>query len=155
MATFQIRFGIPSMEVLYDNLIQKANSDSLDAEELELFEQITKTATFLSHNPKHPSLHTHEIDSLTKRFTKEFGHTSPVKVFQSYMENNTPGARRIFWVYGPGKQEITIVGLEQHPNKNSSAYKSIPLAQLPPVQVPAATKEPHREVKKNRHGKKH
>ena len=30
-------------------------------------------------------------------------------------ENNTPAAYRIFWFYGPGKKEITIIAITPHP----------------------------------------
>jgi hypothetical protein len=30
------------------------------------------------------------------------------EVFEAYAENNTPGAYRIFWHYGLGKDVITI-----------------------------------------------
>jgi hypothetical protein len=37
------------------------------------------------------------------------------EVFEAYAENNTPGAYRIFWVYGPGKDVITILAITAHP----------------------------------------
>lgn len=63
-----------------------------------------------------------EIDLLTARYG--------IKVWESYLENNTPGAGRIFWVYGPDKGDITIIGLEPHPNDKSNAYKKITLSQM-------------------------
>jgi hypothetical protein len=36
-------------------------------------------------------------------------------IFEAYAENNTPGAYRIFWVYGLGKDVITIVAITAHP----------------------------------------
>ena len=36
-------------------------------------------------------------------------------VFEAYAENNTPGAYRIFWYYGPGKNQITILAITPHP----------------------------------------
>ena len=45
--------------------------------------------------------------------TQKYG----IKIWQSYLENNTPAAGRIFWVYGPEKGKITIVGIEDHPQK--------------------------------------
>ena len=69
-------------------------------------------------DPTYPGLETHDIESLTKRYGQ--------KVWQSYIENHTPGAGRIYWVYGPDKGEITIIGLEPHPNDSkSNAYKKI------------------------------
>ena len=55
-----------------------------------------------------------------------------MKVWQSYLENNTPGAGRIFWVYGPGREEITVIGVEPHSeDKKSAGYQKVMLSDLP------------------------
>lgn len=36
-------------------------------------------------------------------------------VFESYAQNKTPEAYRIFWFYGPGKSVITIPAITPHP----------------------------------------
>ena len=36
-------------------------------------------------------------------------------VFEAYAENQTPGAYRIFWCYGPDKKQITIIAITPHP----------------------------------------
>ena len=51
-----------------------------------------------------------------------------MKVWESYLENDTPGAGRLFWVYGPDKGDITVIGLEPHPNDKSNAYRKITLS---------------------------
>jgi len=38
-----------------------------------------------------------------------------VRIWESYLENKKAGALRMFWVYGPEPKEITIVGIEYHP----------------------------------------
>ena len=53
-----------------------------------------------------------------------------MKVWQSYLENNTPAAGRIFWVYGPDRGDITVIGLEPHPNDKSNAYEKITLSSM-------------------------
>ena len=53
-----------------------------------------------------------------------------MKVWQSYLENNTPKAGRIYWVYGPDKGDITIIGLEPHPEDKSNAYQKITLSSM-------------------------
>lgn len=58
-------------------------------------------------NLRHPGLNTHKFDSLTGPNGEE--------VFESYAENNTPAAYRIFWVYGPGKGQITVIAITPHP----------------------------------------
>lgn len=58
-------------------------------------------------NLRHPSLNTHEYDELEG--------PNGEKVFESYAQNRTPGAYRIFWHYGPAKKQITIVAIVPHP----------------------------------------
>ena len=76
-----------------------------------LFKQVKKTLDLLQSNPKHPGLHTHEYKSLTF----EFDHQKRVKVFEAYVQNNTPGAYRVFWCYGPEAGEITVIAITPHP----------------------------------------
>lgn len=79
-----------------------------------LFEQVRKAFGYLEVDPHHPSLHTHEFTSLSG--------VNGEKVFEAYAQNNTPGAYRIFWHYGPdeatGKKRvpvITIIAITRHP----------------------------------------
>jgi len=79
-----------------------------------IFEQVRKAVGYLELNPHHPSLNTHEFTSLSG--------VNGEKVFEAYAQNNTPGAYRIFWHYGPdetkGKKRtpvITIVAITPHP----------------------------------------
>jgi len=51
---------------------------------------------------------------------------------QSYLENRKPAAGRIYWVYGPGRKEITIISLEPHPeDKKRGGYDKVSLSDLP------------------------
>lgn len=86
-------------------LKNKANSSKQEG----LFKQVYKTINFLSENPKHPSLNTHEYSSLKQPFDEK------QKVFEAYAQNETPGAYRIFCCYGPGKNEITLIAITPHP----------------------------------------
>ena len=55
-----------------------------------------------------------------------------MKVWHSYIENKTPAGGRIFWAYGPSKKEITILGIEPHPeDKKRSGYETVSLSNLP------------------------
>ena len=76
----------------------------------------------LSENPRHPGLNSHEIDVLSARLK--------VKVWQSYLENKRSGARRIFWYYGPGKQQITILAIEKHPEPGPKGYAQVSLSHV-------------------------
>ena len=71
----------------------------------------------------YPGLKSHEIDVLSKRYG--------MKVWQSYLENKNSDAMRMFWVYGPGQREITVIGLEPHPeDKKKGAYDRMKLSEL-------------------------
>jgi hypothetical protein len=61
----------------------------------------------LQNNPRHPGLRTHKFDSKSGANGED--------VFEAYAENNTPGAYRIFWHYGPGKDVITVIAITPHP----------------------------------------
>ncbi len=71
------------------------------------YKAVTKAMAFLEHNPRHPSLNTHKFDDMTGPGGED--------VFEAYAENNTPGAYRIFWVYGPGQHVITVLAITPHP----------------------------------------
>jgi hypothetical protein len=53
-----------------------------------------------------------------------------MKVWQSYLENNKSAAGRLFWVYGPDKEDITIIGIEPHPEDKKNGYTKIKLSDL-------------------------
>jgi len=74
-----------------------------------LFKQVEKTVRLLLDNPRHPSLKTHEFSSIQHPYDKS------AKVFEAYVQNRTPGAYRLFWCYGPEKNEITIIAIAPHP----------------------------------------
>ena len=74
-----------------------------------LFKQVVKTLTLLADNPKHPGLKTHAYDSLEHPFKPG------EKVWEAYVQNNTPGAYRLFWCDGPGTGEITVIAITPHP----------------------------------------
>lgn len=74
-----------------------------------LFNQVHKTITLLANNPRHPGLRTHEYTSI------EHPYDSKKKVFEAYAQNNTPSAYRVFWCYGPGAKELTIIAITPHP----------------------------------------
>jgi hypothetical protein len=74
-----------------------------------LFKQVDKSIEFLKSNPRHPGLHTHEYSALTHPYDQK------QKVFEAYAQNNTPGAYRVFWCYGPEKSHLTIIAITHHP----------------------------------------
>lgn len=74
-----------------------------------LFKQVEKCVRLLLENPRHPGLKTHEFESMEHPFDPK------AKVFEAYVQNQTPGAYRLFWCYGPGKGELTIIAITPHP----------------------------------------
>lgn len=61
----------------------------------------------MATNLRHPSLKTHNYDTLSGPNEEE--------VFEAYVENKTPAAFRVFWYYGPGKGVITVIAITPHP----------------------------------------
>jgi len=74
-----------------------------------LFKQVHKCISLLQDNPRHPGLQTHEFTAIPHPFDGR------QKVFEAYAQHRTPGAYRVFWCYGPGKGEITIIAITPHP----------------------------------------
>jgi hypothetical protein len=74
---------------------------------LKRLKAVRKALGYLSLNPRHPSLNTHKYTALHGENGEE--------IFEAYAENNTPVAYRIFWYYGPNKNEITILTITPHP----------------------------------------
>jgi hypothetical protein len=118
---FKIRLGVPEMEWLWEDLCSKAASGTLGKDEEKLYKKWGKAMALLANDPQHPGLHSHEIEALSRRYGE--------KVWQSYLENRNSAAARMYWVYGPLKGEITVIGLEPHPeNKKSSGYAKVRLS---------------------------
>ncbi len=123
---FKIRMGLPEMEALWTDLSTRKLQAELGKDEEKFFKKLVKTLGYLALNPRHNSLASHEIDDLTRKYG--------FKVFQSYLENATPAAGRVFWAYGPEKGEITVLAVEPHPeDQKSGAYQRIKLSRIPPA----------------------
>lgn len=121
---FNIRMGLPEMEALWQDLSVRKQQGKLGKDEDKFFKKLIKTLGYLAENPRHNSLASHEIDDLTRKYGR--------KIFQSYLENRTPAAGRIFWAYGPGRQDITVLAVEPHPeDQKRGAYQRIKLSTLP------------------------
>jgi hypothetical protein len=83
------------------------------------YNAVKKAIRFLSENPRHKSLKTHEFTSLSG--------PKGEKIFEAYAEQSTPAAYRIFWYYGPSKNQITIIAITPHP-KISREVSRIPVS---------------------------
>lgn len=96
---FKLLFTQEASSVL-DDLEMNINST-------KILKAVRKSLGYLETNPRHPGLNTHKFSSLKGPNSQE--------VFEAYTQNNTPAAYRIFWCYGPAKQEITIITITTHP----------------------------------------
>jgi hypothetical protein len=114
--------GFPEMDAFWNDLTQKRRRGSLSQHESTLYNKLAKALRSLSENPRHPGLESHAIDALSRRYAH--------KVWQSCLENKTPAAGRLFWVYGPGRGEITVIGLEPRPEDNRFGYARVRLSRL-------------------------
>lgn len=120
---YQIRMGLPEMQELWEKLQRKYREGTINKNEEKLYKKWGSALKKLAADPFYPSLQSHEIQPLSKRYG--------MKVWQSYLENQTSDAMRMYWVYGPDQKEITIVGLEPHPeDKKNGAYDRIKLSNL-------------------------
>ena len=127
--------GVPEMEALWNDLSTRKQMGDLDKDEEKFFKKWVKALGYLSVDPRHNSLASHEINDLTRKYG--------FKIFQSYLENKTPAAGRMFWAYGPEKGDITILAVEPHPeDAKRGAYGRIKLASLSPTKIdPKKTRE--------------
>ena len=98
---YRIHLGIPEMEELWNRLEEKHRTGSANKNEEKLRRQ---------------------MGSLSARYG--------LRVWESYLENDTPKAGRIFWCYGPEKSDITIIGLEPHPDDKANSYRKITLSSM-------------------------
>ena len=71
-----------------------------------LQKQLKKALGQLSRNPLHPGLNCHPMDTLEKVYH--------LKVFSSYVQNNTPQAHRILWAYGLKPKQLTVLAVITH-----------------------------------------
>jgi hypothetical protein len=69
--------------------------------------RVQKALAQLENDPRHPGLSSHAYETLKGPLGE--------KIWESYVENNTPSAWRIWWYYGPEAGEITVVEIGPHP----------------------------------------
>lgn len=86
----------------------KESLDSLESpDQKQHLKAVRKCLGYLETNPRHPSLQTkpyHDLEGPDKE-----------KVFESYAENQTPGAYRVFWYYGKERLTIFVASIVKHP----------------------------------------
>src|SRR5690625_5356468 len=78
------------MRDFLNELHEKEKSGNISNEKKDLLTSLFKSIKLLHTNPRHPSLKTHEIKDLSKKYK--------IKVWQSYLDQGKL-ARRIYWAY--------------------------------------------------------
>lgn len=79
-----------------------------DASAQARLRKVRKALAFLQANPRHPGLRVHPFHSLKG--------PNGEAVFEAYVENQTAGAWRIWFWFGPGRETITVVAIGPHPD---------------------------------------
>ena len=79
----------------------------LEAKDNRKYRKVLKTLGLLCQDPRYPGLHSHKREA-------EKGPGGE-DVWESYVENNTPSAWRVFWFYGPETGTITVFAITPHP----------------------------------------
>lgn len=97
--TYRLRFTKEAANILGDLESRKQYAKKL--------RKVRKALGQLQNNPRHPGLNSHKYSSLQGPGGED--------VWDSYVENNTPSAWRIYWCYGPGPDQITIITIGPHP----------------------------------------
>lgn len=92
---------------LTDEAVTQLNRLRNDKGLAKRYKAVKKALNFLSENPRHQGLKTHECTGVKGPRDE--------KLFEAYAEQTTPAAYRIFWYYGPDKRQITIVSITTHP----------------------------------------
>jgi len=102
--SFKLRFAKHA-----DDVLTSLERDPGQASVRKL-KKVRKALAHLERDPRYPGLHSHQYES--------FPVDKDVKVWDSYVENRTPGGWRIFWHYGPdepGQPVITVLAIGPHP----------------------------------------
>lgn len=93
----------PPFKIRYTDTAERILNGLADPAKMK---KVRKAIRLLSEaGPRHPGLHTHKMWTLRGPNGED--------LWNSYVENQTPSAWRIMWVYG-GPDEILIVSIGPH-----------------------------------------
>ena len=99
--------SVPPFVLLYTPEAEKVIREIQRADSVK-FKKIRKTLRLLEQEgPRYPGLHSHQYQSVPG--------PGGAPLWESYVENRTPGAWRMWWIYGPSDEQITIVTIGPHP----------------------------------------
>lgn len=71
------------------------------------WKKVRKALLLIEQDPRYPGLNSHPYQSIKP--------LNGGTVWESYVENHTPSAWRIWWEYGPQDGDLTIVTIGPHP----------------------------------------
>lgn len=94
-----------AFKLIISNEAQK-QLKALESDQRKL-KKVRKCLAWIETNPKHPSLNSHKYSA------RKSAHGADL--IESYVENKTPAAWRVFWSYGPEPGQITIITITEHP----------------------------------------
>ena len=99
---------MPAFELLWTDQAEKQFLELQHRGPKDKYTKVRKTLeTLTCRGPKYPSLHSHKYQSIKGPGGEE--------VWESYVENRTSGAWRIWWMYGPTPNVITLIMIAKHP----------------------------------------
>ena len=81
--------------------------ETLEALEVAKRRKVDNCLARLAQNPRHPGLNSHRYE----RFDRVYGGS----VWESYVENQTSSAWRVWWAFGPERGQITVLLIGPHP----------------------------------------
>lgn len=98
----------PPFRLVYTDEAKRLLQDLAQPRHQLKHKKVLKTLRLLRDvGPAHPGLNSHKYRSRSGPNGED--------LWESYVENRTPGAWRIWWVYGPEDDMITVVTLGPHP----------------------------------------
>ena len=99
----------PPFELLYTDEAEEVLNDlAAKAQYANKLKKVRKALRLLRDpGPSYPGLQSHLYQSLKG--------PNGEPVWESYVENNAPSAWRIWWIYGPEADQITIIIIGPHP----------------------------------------
>jgi len=80
----------------------------LDKSDPDRAAKVRKSFAKMQNNIRSKGLSTHEY--------KTVKGPNGAKIYESYMENDSPNAYRVIWHYGPEKGQITVMTVIPHPD---------------------------------------
>lgn len=78
-----------------------------DPSQIIVLKAVRKALGNLERDPFYPGLNTDRFEA--------WSGPNGEKIFESYAQNKTPGAYRIFWMYGEIRKQIKVVLITPHP----------------------------------------